>query len=367
MSDLEILTTADRDRWLAVLSSVERYDFYDLPQYHELAERTGGGQGRLLVYEYPGGVIALPLMFRPCSAIEGLQGESSLDAGSVYGYAGPLSTRPLPPADVIADFKSSIGRVLGSLEVVALFSTLHPLIPQAELISGLGEVTASGITVSIDLTLSLEEQLAQYRLNHVRGIRKLRATGAVCDIDETQGLSQFVEMYRETMSRVGAAPQYFFNDEYFALLQNLLGSRVKLFTCTLGDAVIAAGLFLVCGGIVQYHLGATRSEYVQLSPMKLIIDRVRQWATEAGMTVLHLGGGIGAQEDSLFHFKAGFSNRRHQYTTWRWVPDPKQYDRITARKAAWNAERGLRFTSTGHFPLYRSRVVPIATPPVSRR
>ena len=85
MSNVEVLTTADRDRWLAVLSEVERFDSYHLPQYHELAERTEGARGRLLVYRYADGVIALPLLLRPCDAIEGLEGESVLDAGSVYG------------------------------------------------------------------------------------------------------------------------------------------------------------------------------------------------------------------------------------------------------------------------------------------
>ncbi len=362
MPELEVLTTADKDRWLAVLSSVERFDFYDLPQYHELAERTGGGRGRLLVYQHQGGTIALPLMFRSCAAIEGLEGETSWDAGSVYGYAGPLSTSPPPSATDIADFQSTVRTLLDSLGVVALFSSLNPLIPQTHLIAGLGEIAANGTTVSIDLTLSPEEQLAQYRLNHRRGIRRLRALGAACDIDDTRDLGEFVDIYHETMSRVGAASQYFFDHEYFALLQDLLGSQVKLFRCTLGDEAIAAGLFLVCGDIVQYHLGATRTAYVELGPMKLIIDTVRQWATETGMRVLHLGGGVGAQEDSLFHFKAGFSDRRHQYATWRWVPNPQAYARISARKAVWNSNHGLEFPSTDHFPLYRSRVAPIQAP-----
>ena len=153
MPDLEVLTIADRDRWLAVLSLVERFDFYHLPQYHEVAERTGEGQARLLVYDHAGGTIAFPLLLRSCGSIEGLEGESSLDVGSVYGYAGPLSSRPLP-AVVIADFQSELKRLFGTLGVVAAYSSLHPLIPQAELMAGLGEVRASGTTVSIDLTLS---------------------------------------------------------------------------------------------------------------------------------------------------------------------------------------------------------------------
>ena len=160
------------------------------------------------------------------------------------------------------------------------------------------------------------------------------------------------------MARVGAASHYFFDHEYFSLLLDLLGSRVKLFTCTLDGVVIAAGLFLVCGDIIQYHLGGARDEYVGLGPMKLVIDAVREWGTDAGLRVLHLGGGVGAHEDSLFQFKAGFSDRRHPYATWRWAPDPALYDRMTTRKARWNAERGLGYVSAEHFPIYRGQVAP---------
>lgn len=161
------------------------------------------------------------------------------------------------------------------------------------------------------------------------------------------------------MLRLGAAPHYFFDHDYFAQLAGLRGSYVHLFTCWLNGEVIAAGLFLACQGIIQYHLGATRAEFVKLAPMKLILDTVRKWGTESGMHVFHLGGGLGAQEDSLFRFKAGFSDRRHPYATWRWILHQTQYNAMTATKAKWNAEHRVRSTSADHFPQYRCRTSPV--------
>jgi hypothetical protein len=66
--------------------------------------------------------------------------------------------------------------------------------------------------------------------------------------------------------------------------------------------------------------------------------------------VLHLGGGRGGAEDSLFRFKAGFSDRRHAFATWRWVVRPEAYERLcAARRAAGGPE-----PPAGFFPAYRA-------------
>lgn len=364
-ADLEVYGSADRDQWMAALSRVKQYDFYHLPQYHEMAERAREGQGQLLVYRHGEHLIALPLLIRSCNTIDGLESVSSLDATSVYGYAGPVSSDRDPSAQVIADFQAALRDTLGSIGVVALFTSLHPLIAQSVLIAGLGETRASGTTVSVDLTLPEEAQIAAVRLNHRRDIKKLRALGASCVPDASAGLDDFVRMYYETMQRLGAAPHYFFDGDYFTQLAGLRDTYVHLFTCSLNGEAIAAGLFLVCDGIIQYHLGATRTEFVELAPMKLILDTVRKWGIEAGMRVFHLGGGLGAHDDSLFRFKAGFSDRRHPYTTWRWILDQTRYDAIIATKAKWNAEHRVRFTSADHFPQYRGRTSPVQSHEVS--
>lgn len=364
---IEMVAATDHERWMAILSQVAQYDFYHLPQYHEMAEQAGEGRAHLFVYTQGEHVIALPLLIRPCDSVEGLEGVASLDATSVYGYAGPVSSDHNPAAPVIAGFQSSLREALQALQVVALFTRLHPLLPQLPLIAGLGEITPSGTTVSVDLTQSEEAQTAGLRLNHVRDIRKLRALGATCAYDASNSLDGFVGMYRETMRRVGAAPHYFFDDAYFAHLGDLRGSYVHLFSCVLNDEVIAAGLFFACGNIVQYHLGAVRTGHTALGPMKLILDTARAWASQQGMRIFHLGGGLAAQEDALFHFKAGFSHRRHPYMTWRWILDQTRYDAISAAKENWNADHGVRVASDHHFPRYRGLTAPVqpeATTPV---
>jgi hypothetical protein len=156
---------------------------------------------------------------------------------------------------------------------------------------------------------------------------------------------------------VGAAALYFFDEHYFESLMKMEPSVFHLFVAMQNGEMIAGGLFAECCGTVQYHLGGTRTDALKIAPMKLIFDTVRLWASERNNCVLHLGGGVGSGQDSLFAFKAGFSDRRHDFSTWRWIAMPETYEHICAQRDRWNDDHQLRPRSNGFFPSYRSTTV----------
>lgn len=347
---MQILRPEHFSEWLGVLQRSVQHDFYHLPGYHAQAEARGEGQAMLFVHTQGEFTVALPLLLRAASP-EGLR-----DATSVYGYAGPVSSHRELPDHAIEGFQQALHRCLSAMGVVAVFSRLHPLIAQGPWLQGLGHIVPVGPTVSIDLTLPAEAQWARFRENHRRGIHKLQRQGLVCREDsKLRHLDEFVSLYQETMRRVGAGHDYFFERDYFeALIRDMPSADPRLFVVLNGDTVLAGGLFVGCAGIVQYHLGGTRSEFLKLAPMKLVFEVVRQWAMERGHAVFHLGGGVGAQEDSLFHFKAGFSERRHRFTCWRWVVDETAYADLCQRAGHGAAAPAGGPATAGFFPAYRS-------------
>jgi dTDP-4-amino-4,6-dideoxygalactose transaminase len=343
---------------MEMLRRVVQYDFHHLPQYHRVEERRLNAIAHLFTYCEGDYLIALPLLLR--SAGEVLPGWN--DATSVYGYGGPVASHERIPEPVVRNFHAAVRAALVERRVTAAFSRLHPLIAQRDLLSGLGECRTSGQTVSIDLTMSLAEQRAQYRRSNKSLINRQRREAVLtCVYDqEKRYLSEFVSIYEETMRRVNAAHIYFFAKDYFSELARELGSMLHLFVAIIGGQAAAAGLITVCDGTVQYHLGGTRSEFLKLSPMTLIFDTVRLWASEIGARAFHLGGGVGAKEDSLFHYKIGFSDRRHNFGTWRWVVVPEIYQELCERQARRNELQGLEPASADYFPAYRCRVAPRA-------
>jgi hypothetical protein len=334
-----VLKTKQQEEWMEMLKRVVQYDFYHLPQYHRVEERRLKAAAHLFTYCEGDYLIALPLLLRSVGEI----GLGWNDATSVYGYGGPVASHESIPEPVVRNFQAALKEGLLERRVIAAFSRLHPLIAQHDLLAGLGECRATGRTVSIDLTLPLEKQRAQYRRTNRELINKQRREGTVACLHD-QGKwywSEFVKIYEEAMRRVNAAQMYFFGEDYFSELASELGSALQLFVVVIGDKIAAASLVGICNGIIQGYLVGTRDEFIEFSPMTLMLDTIRLWGNKIGARVFHLGGGVGAQEDSVFQYKGGFSDRRHNFATWRWVVAPEVYRWLCERWSRENELQGL--------------------------
>jgi carbamoyl-phosphate synthase large subunit len=351
---IQILRTRDAAEWHAVLSKTRQHDFHHLPQYHRMAEQLGQGTARFFVYSENGYTIALPLLLRP---VDPNEPDGWQDATSVYGYAGPVASHEVPPDSLVENFQSALRDELSRARVVSVFSRLHPLIAQQEMLAGLGECVENGQTISIDLTLPDDEQRAQYNKSCRTSLRKLRAAGFVCVNDhEKRYLQEFVEVYLETMRRAGAQSSYFFDRSYFEMLTRELGEVSHLFVVLKDGDVAAATICTNCAGIVQDHLGGTRDAFLKFSPDRLVVDTERSWAKESGARVFHLGGGVNAQQDSVFQYKAGFSHRRHIFRTWRCTIEPNVYQELCAKTGRNARTDGASGGAAQFFPTYRSPI-----------
>jgi lipid II:glycine glycyltransferase (peptidoglycan interpeptide bridge formation enzyme) len=215
---------------------------------------------------------------------------------------------------------------------------------------GIGTFVRHGETVSIDLTLPIEELWAQTRLTYRREITRALGLGYVARMDEDwRHLESFRHLYRATMDRHSADPFYFFEDAYFDDLRDALGESLHLCVVEKDGAIAAAGLFVETDGIVQYHLSGTDDAFRMVQPTKLMIHFVRGWAKDRGNLVLHLGGGVGGDSDSLLFFKSGFSSLRHTFATLRIVIDEGEYGRLLEARDPL-IDPAVR---SGYFPLYR--------------
>ncbi len=100
---------------------------------------------------------------------------------------------------------------------------------------------------------------------------------------------------------------------------------------------------------------AANARFGAVSPYKVQLDDVAIWARRRGNQVLHLGGGRGAREDSLFEFKRRFSPRSHPFSTGRWILAPSGYEALVRAREAVVADRGV--LDTDYHPAYRARVL----------
>jgi len=346
------LLTPQDEAWDAFLADVP-HDFYHTASYGRLSSQFDGGSAEAVLLTDGPRYFFLPYLVRSLTTISWLGGggRGLFDISSPYGYPGPLFSADVElfASDAVALWRETI-RERGA---VSGFTRLHTLLPAPLTeMSAHGAVVDRGRTVSVDLTLSNEELWRQTRENHRRDIVKMRKLGLTVGIEDSpDAYAAFIQMYRETMDRVGASTYYYFSDEYFSALRQSLGPILSL--CIVRSAAgepLGGGLFTECHGIVQYHLGGTYNAALEVRPSKLMFDFVRTWAKERGNHVLHLGGGFGAKEDSLFEFKAGFSPRRHRFCTWHVIFDASAYRSLAEQRRA-EAEP---INDSEFFPLYRA-------------
>lgn len=334
------LVPVDSEVWAAFLAEV-RHDFHHRPAYAELCARLEAGEPRALHVHDGRKAMLLPLLLRDVPG-------GGRDATSPYGYPGPLLRGTKDPTFLREALRAGMD-TLRAAGIVSLFIRFHPLLNVTPL-EGVGVVVQHGVTVSIDLTVSPEVLWRETASGHRNEINQALRAGHTATFDKSWiHYAAFKRLYRQTMERRSAAPQYLFDDAYFDSLRAALGDSLHLCVVDIDGTIAAAGLFVETCGIVQYHLSGTAEAFARARPTKLMLHTVRGWAMARGDVALHLGGGVGGAGDSLLAFKAGFSPHRHPFFTLRVVVDDDQYGRLVrARDPSWDPQ-----VMDGFFPLYR--------------
>ena len=98
--------------------------------------------------------------------------------------------------------------------------------------------------------------------------------------------------------------------------------------------------------IIQYHISGTRNDYLNASPIRLLIDEMRLKGTKEGFRYFNLGGGLGNQEDELFRFKSSFSKDFKPFKVWKHIANESVYEKLVQKNNVKNIDSNF-------FPLYR--------------
>lgn len=333
-------------RWSGTLARA-RHDVYHLPSYAEAEAERLGGTATAFHRVQDGTEVLIPLVRRPVPDRPGWE-----DLVSPYGYPGPVTTRGAPTNDpafwqaVFADMREEMRRA----SLLTAFLRLHPILnaPLVAVCGGSEGMRVEGPTVGADLEARDDEELlAGLSAGHRRYVRKLLREGFVPQVDDWSLYPQFIAMYHDTMRRVDASSSYFFPQEYYeALTRGELGRHTHLVTVQSREGELAAAsLFFACDGLVQYHLSGSSESYQRLSPTKLVIFEAMRWGARTGHGRLHLGGGLGARDDSLLRFKRGFASFTSTFATMCVLAEPDVYAQLCGVSAD---------PYGGYFPAYRA-------------
>lgn len=335
----------DKKKWDDLVKKCDFVDFYHTYDYHHAA-KAKGEEPVLIHYTENCKTIVLPLLFR------NIDYSLYKDATSVYGYPGPITKNITSDFDYSL-FQKELHQFLREQNIISVFSRLNAFIPyQENCLLDLGQTETLGRVVYIDLTKSLDEQWAFYHKRLRTYINKSRTIYTIKKANVLADLESFIALYHENMRRVNANAAYFFNKKYFLDLINSTDfeTEVLLAINTETGEVAGGAMFTKKNTIVQYHLSGTSERYLDLNPVKLLIDEMRIRGTQESYSYFNLGGGIGSKEDSLFHFKSGFSKDAIPFKVWKYMVNQNIYeDLVQQKKNIPCSDKSLQY-----FPRYRN-------------
>jgi hypothetical protein len=360
-----LLSTRDEKRWLEILSWLDLKDPHYLPQYLAIYEKESrpecfahfGGQGMLFVYGDTRNFIIYPFFKRNISELPFADNsvKNLYDIISPYGYAGPLAQ--LQDETIGEELWKVFFRTFDDFcrdsNIVSEFSRLHPIFGNHEPVGkfSTGTTQQLGQIVYVDLSCSEEEIFAAMSRPHRRRIRRAGENpdlGIRCSNDVGY-LKYFVDLYTETMRRVGAHNKYLFSPDFFQAAYRTLSEHLDCWYVTYKGDIITGWLILKHGNLAYSWLSGSSREYFHLHADTFVVSRSLLQLKKEAFRYLILGGGRSAAKDSLFAFKAGFSELRRDFYVYKKVHLKKEYERLVKLQ-------GHAGEAPGHFfPEYRLR------------
>ncbi|BAZ54057.1 hypothetical protein NIES4103_67420 [Nostoc sp. NIES-4103] len=343
--------------WMEILHKI-RHDVYQLPEYILLEKNRIKGIPEAIVITDGDKIFFAPYLLSKCDDVVDETIIETFDIKSPYGYTGILLSEaavntPGFPDLAMSEFK----RVLRDKRVCSAFIRLHPILNEnfCDIFQS-NTFLVNGETVSVDLRISESQIWTNTRKGHKSTINKCKRLGMIPKmVNIEEYLDEFTAIYQETMERVDAAVGFYsFDFAYYYEMYKALGEKLHLCVVEYENEVACVGLYTEVCGIVQSTLGGTKNKFVSLSPSSLETDFARYWAKERGNEFLHLGGGVGASKDSVYAFKAGFSQLKHNFMTLRLILDEEKYHYLVELRAKSLNIQPEKLMESKFFPAYRS-------------
>lgn len=326
--DYTVEIVSDSTKWDVILRQIGTYDFYHTFDYHQLSKKENE-EAVLFVFTQNTSLVAIPFLIRP------IKDSEYYDITSAYGYVGPVS-RNIPSNWDNTMFTKELSTFFKAYKIVSVFSSLNPFIKQHDVVlKGLGEFKTLGPIVNIDLKQSIHKQRENYSKITKRYLNKADKLLSLKISSAKEDVLKCIELYYQNMMRVNATKKYYFDINYFFTLINSEGFETDVIHAVLnetGEIVSSAIMVRTNNKIVQYHISGTIEDYLELSPVRFLIDKMRIMAAEQGYEYFNLGGGLGNREDSLFQFKSTFSKDFKDFRIWKLICNRQIYDELVAKK-----------------------------------
>ncbi|WP_300692506.1 GNAT family N-acetyltransferase [uncultured Oscillibacter sp.] len=349
VQNLKNLTLQQSQEWDQTVRSFSDYDVYYLSGYVKTFQLHGDGEPLLFHYEGNGLRGMNVVMKRDVSRDPHFTGklpeETYFDFATPYGYGGWLLEGKGDRTPLFAAYE----KWCRDNAIVSEFVRFHPVLGNTAFHGGAYEIVRLGGTVTMDLS-SPENIWANLTSKNRNMIRKARKNGLrIYNGRFPKAFDVFREIYNATMDKDQAKEYYYFDPAFYESVLNDLPHNAQVFWAQMTDGTVAAAsILLSANGRMNYHLSGSCRKLQNLAPTNLLLYEAALWGCANGCKTLHLGGGVGSGEDSLYTFKKAFYRGDPcRFHIGRKVFLPEIYENLTALRMDLPE-------NSGFFPRYRA-------------
>ena len=303
---IQLYTLEEAEKWDEIVKSFTRYDVYYLSGYVKAFEQYGDGKAALIYYTNHSTKAINVVMFRDIADdpffSRHLERNKCFDIVTPYGYGGFLIE-----GDDTDTLEREYKEFAASRGIVSEFVRFHSMLDNYQKVESIYDEIFLGNTVYINTSdrCTIWNNLTSKNRNV---IRKAQKSGLKVYWGRDENLiPKFMEIYNATMKKDNATDYYFFDKPFYETILHDLKHNAMWFYSVLNGEIASIAIFLFGNGKMHYHLSAIRKEYQHLAPSNLMIYEAALWASHNGYKTLHLGGGVGCKEDSLYKFKKAFN------------------------------------------------------------
>ena len=325
----------DSDGWNSFFSKlpIEQQDIYFTPEYYNLYEDLGEGKAKCFVFEKDGEIALYPFLLNSVNELGYDLDKQYYDIQGAYGYNGVVSSSYSD--DFISSFYSSFDDYVLKNNIIAEYTRFHPILHNEKFnidINVIEDRKTLFLDISKEYNDIWENCYSSVNRNMIRKAIKKNISLSISN-EENDYLS-FYEIYKSTMQNVGADEYYYFSENYFKNIKNLLGNNIKLIIAEINGKLICAMLLIFDGKYAHYFLSGRLREYSNTGVNNLILDEAIKIAKNEGCSCFHFGGGTtNSPNDPLLKFKSNFSKDKLTFYIGKKIHNNVVYNEITKQWA----------------------------------
>ncbi len=314
-------------------------DVYFTPEYVRLCA-AADQRAESFVYTCGEHTMLLPML------------RSELQSGDVrlydfetpYGYGGPIYSTD--NEEFRLEALAAMRHYFHDRDIMAGFVRFHPLLQNHRLFDTVGSEHFDRHTAAINLVGTEQEiWLREIHSKNRTAINKGGRCGLRFEADhEYLHLERFIQLYTDTMQRLGADEFYYFSAEYFNNFITAMRPYSFLGCVWLDDTIISSAIFMYQGPYGHYHLSGSDHDALRLAPNNFMLWHAALELKRLGVRLFHLGGGTdGNPDNQLLAFKKRFAGDIYDFHIGGVIPMPDAYAEVCNRWEHENPEKCSKY------------------------